>query len=361
MRLPCKDDNGKWVIDYEKAQEMVDYAYKSGVNYFDTAHMYHDGQSEDFVGVALSKYPRESFNLATKMPIWMCDTPADVERIFNLQLKKCKTDYFDFYLLHSLGKDNFKKCVEFGAVEYMQKMKEEGKIKRLGFSFHDSPEVLQQIVDYTSWDFAQIQLNYSDWNGSQRAKEQYEVLEKAGIPTVVMEPVRGGALASLCPESDKLFKDARPDSSIASWALRFVATRPNVLCILSGMSNMEQLKDNINTLSNFEPISDAEQKIIDEAVEIYRNKDTVPCTGCRYCMDCPMGVDIPKMFKMFNDFCRSKNQWGYKWEYEHTPDVEKPYSCVKCGKCEEVCPQGIHIPDMLEMIKNKTEQMGFGK
>ncbi|HOV70209.1 MAG TPA: aldo/keto reductase, partial [Clostridia bacterium] len=284
MRLP-RIDPGRDDIDYEKAQEIVDYAMANGINYFDTAHMYHGGGSEVFIGKAFEKYDRSTFCLATKMPVWMADAKKDVERIFNLQLERMKTDYIDFYLVHSVNKGNLARCKEFGVYEYLLKKKEEGIIKHLGFSFHDSPEVLEETCAAYDWDFAQLQLNYIDWV-EQNAKLQYEILVKYGLPCIVMEPVRGGALASPCERANKLFLSARPDKSIASWAIRFAASLPNVLTVLSGMSNMEQIIDNVNTLNDFQPLTDDEQAIIEKAREEYRLRDAIPCTGCRYCMDC---------------------------------------------------------------------------
>ena len=222
MRLPKVEGSEK--IDRAKAQEIVDYAYAHGVNYFDTAYRYHEGDSELFIGEALQKYPRESYHLATKMPMWMVNKPEDVAAIFEDQLKRCRTEYFDFYLCHALNASTFERMKQFGAFEYLQKQKEAGRIRHLGFSFHDSPEVLRKIVAYGPWEFTQIQLNYLDWE-LQDAKGQYEVLTEAGLPVIVMEPVRGGALATLCPESDEIFRKARPDKSIASWAIRFAAAR----------------------------------------------------------------------------------------------------------------------------------------
>lgn len=350
MRLP-KISPDKEDIDYEKAQELVDYALAHGINYIDTAHMYHDGASEEFVGHALKKYDRGSYFLATKMPIWMAETPADVERIFNLQLSRLQTDYFDFYLFHSMTKDNFKKCREFGVYEFLSKKKQEGVIRHLGFSFHDTPDVLEEICNTYEWDFAQIQLNYLDWE-MQDAKQQYEILERHHIPCIVMEPVRGGTLASPCEAANELFRAARPDKSIASWAIRYAASLPNVMTVLSGMSNMEQIADNVDTMTNFEPLTDSDRSVIEKAVEAYRTKDTVPCTGCRYCMDCPFGVDIPKMFKLYNQYAVEKDTEAYKAAYNATPQSERAENCVACGRCALHCPQAIHIPEKMAMIRD---------
>ena len=355
MRLP-KVDPEKEDIDYEKAQEIIDYAYANGVNYFDTAYGYHGGQSELFVGQALKKYPRESFFLASKMPIWCVKEKGDVERIFNEQLQRCQTDYFDFYLFHSQNAANFQKCQEFGVYEFLSQMKAEGKIRRLGFSFHDTPEVLRHICDTYPWDFAQIQLNYLDWE-MQDAKTQYQILNDREIPVIVMEPVRGGALASPCEAADILFREERPDKSVASWAIRFAASLPGVLTVLSGMSNMEQVRDNVDTMTRFEPLTDREREVIDEALEAYRKKDTVPCTGCRYCMDCPFGVDSPKMFSLYNHYVLDRDGEDYLEAYEAQPESERADQCQACGACMEKCPQHIRIPDQMVTIRETVEKI----
>ena len=355
MRLP-KVDPEKEDIDYEKAQEIIDYAYANGVNYFDTAYGYHGGQSELFVGQALKKYPRESFFLASKMPIWCVKEKGDVERIFNEQLQRCQTDYFDFYLFHSQNAANFQKCQEFGVYEFLSQMKAEGKIRRLGFSFHDTPEVLRHICDTHPWDFVQIQLNYLDWE-MQDAKTQYRILNDREIPVIVMEPVRGGALASPCEAADILFREERPDKSVASWAIRFAASLPGVLTVLSGMSNMEQVRDNVDTMTRFEPLTDREREVIDEALEAYRKKDTVPCTGCRYCMDCPFGVDIPKMFSLYNHYVLDRDGEDYLEAYEAQPESERADQCQACGACMEKCPQHIRIPDQMVTIRETVEKI----
>ncbi|MFR8002684.1 MAG: aldo/keto reductase [Hydrogeniiclostridium sp.] len=347
MRLP-KAREGSEDIDRAKAQEIVDYAYSHGINYFDTAYRYHAGDSELFVGEALKKYPRESFYLASKMPIWEANTPADVEKIFNDQLKRCQVEYFDFYLCHSQNKENFKKIREFGAYEFLSKMKEEGKIRHLGFSFHDTPDVLKEIVETYSWNFAQIQLNYLDWE-MQDAKAQYEILTEHGIPVMVMEPVRGGALASLCEESDRMLKEARPEKSVASWAIRYAASLPNVQVVLSGMSNMEQLQDNISTMTDFEPLSEREREVLEQALDVYRRNHLIPCTGCRYCMDCPFGVDIPGVFKLYNQYKISKYKEGFLRGYREL-GKSGPESCRACGACMRHCPQKIQIPERMKEI-----------
>lgn len=352
MRFPVKGDQ----IDAEEAQKIVDYAYEHGVNYYDTAYMYHNYQSEGFMGQALKKYPRQSLYIATKMPIWEAKTPEDLEMIFQTQLDRLQTDYIDFYLCHALNRVHFKKCVKFDVYNFLQQKRKEGKIRFIGFSFHDTPDVLQEIVDTYQWDFAQIQLNYLDWE-FQDAKRQYEILEEKSIPCIIMEPVRGGALASPCEKANQLFLAARPDKSIASWAIRYAATFPNVLTVLSGMSNLEQLSDNINTLTNFEPINSADMEIIRQAVKAYKEKDIIPCTACRYCMDCAFGVDIPEVFKIYNEFMKTQDQGVFIKTYQGMTEGAQAESCQSCGACVPNCPQGIDIPGKLNHINQHYQQL----
>ena len=240
-----------------------------------------------FIGAALEKYPRESFYLATKMPLWKLETQEDMEQVFNEQLANCRVDYFDFYLCHAVDAERFEKIRRIGAFEFLAQKKAEGKIRRLGFSFHDKPAVLRAICAAYPWDFAQLQLNYLDWT-VQRAREQYEILQEYGLPCIVMEPVRGGALASLCPEAEAVLKAKAPGRSIASWAIRFAASLPGVLVVLSGMSSEEQLADNLAAMSPFQPLTKSEQNALTRAVRIDKRAQRIPCTGCRYCM--PLSV-----------------------------------------------------------------------
>lgn len=355
MRFPTIKE-GSEEIDEEKALQIVDYAYQNGVNYFDTAHGYHGGLSQPFMGKALKRYPRESFYLATKMPPWDLKTPEDVQNIFETQLCRCQVDYFDFYLFHAQNKELFQKCVELDVYGYLQKMREQGKIRYLGFSFHDTPEVLEQILDTYEWDFVQIQLNYLDWE-LQDAKRQYEILEQRGIPAIIMEPVRGGALADLGEKANTVLKQAAPDRSVASWAIRYAAQLPNVMTVLSGMSDLRQLSDNLNTLSPLEPLSGEETKALATALDLYRRKDMVPCTGCRYCMDCSFGVDIPKLFGIYNRYVFSQNAGNFKEELQGCKKTELPQSCRKCGACMKHCPQHIDIPGTLLKMREMIEKL----
>ena len=350
MRLPRKSEETS-EIDRETGQEMVDFAVENGINYFDTAYMYHDGDAETFIGEALKKYPRDSYFLATKMPSWRVEKPSDLDKIFEEQLQKCRTDYFDFYLIHNINEDVFEYVEKFHVYDFLKQKQAEGKIRRLGFSFHDSPKFLKTVLDKYAWDFAQIQLNYLDWT-IQDAEAQYEILTERHIPIIVMEPVRGGALATLSKPSVDLLKRTDPAVSAASWAIRYAATLPNVLTVLSGMSDMVQLKDNIKTLTDFRPLTDFEYRILEEAVEVYKTSLKIPCTYCRYCMECPSGVHIPKIFDKYNQyFSRGDTDTArFRAEYTYIGDAKQAHNCTKCGICLPNCPQGIDIPKELEKI-----------
>ena len=346
MRLP-QDENK--VIDQAHVQKMVDLAMEKGVNYFDTAYPYHEGKSEVSVGLALQKYPRDSYLLVDKLPMWEVKEKADMERIFNTQLERCQTDYFDIYLLHSMDASSFAKAVEFGAYDFVRQKQREGKVRFVGFSFHDAPDVLQHIVDTYTWDIAQIQLNYRDWE-LQHADLQYQILTDAGIPIIVMEPVRGGFLANLPDAALAPLQEARPDKSAASWALRWVAAHDNVKVTLSGMSSMEQMQDNVDTFSREIPLNTGEQRAMDQVVERILNVHTVPCTGCEYCMPCPFGVDIPEVFSIYNNLKLFRNTgMTHSAYFERLKPEARADQCRSCGKCMKACPQHIRIPDMLAM------------
>lgn len=354
MRLPTQRLSSQ-EIDYERAQKLIDTAYAHGVNYYDTAYNYHDGLSEAFTGHALRRYPRESYFAASKFPVWLVQKKEDVSRIFEEQLARTGFTHFDFYLLHSQDAEKFQKCKEFGVIAFLEEMKRQGKIRFLGFSFHDTPPVLRDICAFREWDFAQIQLNYLDWE-YQRAREQYEILTGRGIPVIVMEPVRGGALANPGEEAAAIFHAARPESTPASWAIRYAESLPNVLTVLSGMSNLEQVLDNTATLEHFEPLSPAEYEVVACALEAYRKRVAVPCTNCRYCMDCPFGVDIPGVFRAFNDGAFSGDPALFLRAYQELNESARAEQCRACGKCVRLCPQGIDIPDQMKKIALQAAQ-----
>ena len=354
MRFPVTEE-GK--IDEVRAQEMLDAAMAAGVNYYDTAYPYHDGASEPFVGRALKKYDRASFYLATKLPCWLINSVADAEKIFKEQLEHLQSDYIDFYLLHSLGKASWDKMRDLGVVDFCVKLKEEGKIKNLGFSFHDKYEVFEEIARYRDWDFCQIQYNYMDTD-EQAGDKGYALTEELGIPLVIMEPVRGGSLAGFSEDINEKFKAMDPGASIASWALRWVASHPNVTVVLSGMSTEDQVADNLKTFGNFVPLTEEEnQKILDIAAYL-KSRVQNGCTGCRYCMPCPAGVDIPGNFNVWNQYhiygtYNKVVQW--RWE-DALKDSAKAKNCIKCGKCEAHCPQKLSIRADLERVQADLDQ-----
>ena len=349
MRFP-KIDPEKSDIDQVKAQELIDYAYAHGVNYYDTAYPYHEGKSELFIGQALKKYPRDSYNLISKNPVWLVEKPEDAAKYLHEQLEKCQTEYFDFYLCHALNHDRLEIIKKHKIFETLQQEKAAGRIKRLGFSFHGTVEMLEEIVNAYDWDFAQIQLNYYDWD-MQNAKREYEILTEKGLPVIIMEPVRGGALNTLCPEGIEMLKKADPQASIASWAMRFAGSLPNVMTVLSGMTTMEHVVDNVKTMTDFKPLSDAERDLLFQVAEVYKKSKTVPCTACRYCMDCPAGVDIPAVFKVYNNYAISENKAQFLAEYEALGDSKQAHHCVACRVCCSQCPQSIEIPERMEEIK----------
>ena len=348
MRLPRLHPD-KPEIDTELGQRMVDYAYSHGVNYFDTAYPYHEGLSESFIGAALSKYPRESYNLVTKLPTWLINGEADIERYFNEQLQKCGVDYFDFYLIHSLNAERFELVQKHHMFEHLCELKAKGKIRHIGFSFHDKPDVLERILAAHDWEFAQIQLNYLDWE-LQDAKRQYELIEQKGIQCTIMEPVRGGMLATLTPEAVDCFKQANPSVSTASWAIRYAASLPNVLTVLSGMTNFDHVTDNVATMEAFRPLSQQEREVIDNALAAYRKAVTIPCTGCRYCMDCPAGVSIPEVFAAYNRYATSKSRSMFEELYHALDAGQRADNCIACGTCLPKCPQHIEIPKHMKQI-----------
>ena len=351
MRLPRLNPRAP-EIDLVEAEKMFRTALEAGVNYFDTAYFYHNGLSEKCAGEVLTKFPRDSYYLADKMPVRSIKSEADVERIWNEQLAKCKVEYFDFYLLHNLNRDRWKDVKRFKIYEFLEARKKDGKIRKLGFSFHDEPEVLETIAAAHDWDFAQIQLNYLDWT-LYRSKEQYEILTKRNIPVVIMEPLRGGALAKLNDEATAIFKAANPDASVASWAFRFAASLPNVVCVLSGMTKMEHLRENIRTFTDFRPLDDKERAVIESALAAYRKTGAIPCTACRYCTPCPVGVDIPRIFGLYNHSKITGNRMQFRMIYDKMSEDERASACIGCGSCLKKCPQKINIPAELKKIDDE--------
>ncbi len=354
MRFPTTA-NGD--IDEVRAEKMLDDAIAAGVTYIDTAYPYHNGQSEPFVGKVLSKYPRDSYYVATKLPVWLVKNVEDAERIFNEQLEHLRTDHVDFYLLHAMNRGRFDELVQQGILEWAEAKQKEGKITFLGFSFHDNYEAFEHIITYREWDFCQIQLNYMDTE-IQAGLKGYVLAEKLGVPMVIMEPIKGGSLTTFADDIKEMFRKERPDMSVASWALRYVASMPNIKVVLSGMSNEENVADNLKTFENFEPLSEKEQQVVADVVKAVKARIKNGCTGCRYCMPCPFGVDIPRNFHLWNEHAMYGNDGAAKWNYFHDMKAEsRADQCKKCGACEKVCPQGIAIRDNLAQVAEEMNAL----
>lgn len=348
MRFP-QTPEGK--IDEVLTEKMLDRAIAQGVNYIDTAYPYHDGQSEVVAGKILKKYDRNSYYLATKLPVWLVNTVEDVDKYLEEQLAKLQTDHIDFYLMHAMGRERWNKMLEIGCVKRLEELKEQGKIKYLGFSFHDKYEVFEEILNYRDWDFCQIQLNYMDAE-EQAGLKGYQLAADKGIPVIVMEPVKGGSLAVFAEDITAKLKELNPEATPASFALRWVGSLPGVKVILSGMSSMEQVEDNLGTFADFKPLSEQEQSTIRQVTEILRSRVQNGCTGCRYCMPCPAGVDIPGCFAAWNTYHMYQNYHSVSWNWEMVlGDAHQPKNCVQCGKCEAQCPQKIAIREDLKKVQ----------
>jgi len=347
MRFPLKEDG---TIDEVQAEAMIERAINAGINYIDTAYPYHKGESEPFLGRALKKYPRNSFYLATKLPVWLVNSVEDAERLFKEQLSRLQTKYIDYYLLHALDAGRWEKLVKEGIIQWAEEKKASGQIRHLGFSFHDTYPVFRKILTYRQWDFCQIQYNYIDTQ-IQAGDKGYELAAKMGVPMVIMEPVKGGRLAELPEEVEEVLKEADPDRSVASYALRWVGSHENVKVILSGMSSMEQLEDNLETFGKFQPLTELEEEAVEKAADLIRSRMKNGCTSCRYCMPCPFGVNIPEMFSiwnncaMFDEAEKAKKAYGEQKKQNASADL-----CKKCGACEKVCPQGLSIRADLEKV-----------
>ncbi|EOS81815.1 hypothetical protein C817_00207 [Dorea sp. 5-2] len=349
MRLPVIDKNDE-KIDEEATAKMVKYAIEEGINYFDTAWGYHGGHSELVMGKVLSEYPRESFYLASKFPGYDLANMPKVEEIFEKQLEKCRVSYFDFYLFHNVCEMNINEYLDekYGIFEYLMKQKEDGRIRHLGFSAHGSVEVMRRFLEAYGkhMEFCQIQLNYVDWK-FQEADAKVELLKEYGIPVWVMEPLRGGTLASLSEENTEKLKALRPEEKTPAWAFRYLQTIPEVVVTLSGMSNYEQLEENLHTFENEKPLDPKEMETILGIADSMVNG--VPCTSCHYCTShCPQGIDIPSMLKLYNEHSFTGGGFIAPMALMAVPEDKQPSACVGCRSCEAVCPQQIKISEVLE-------------
>lgn len=349
MRLPLTGNGGNTSIDEEAVNDMVRYAHEHGVNYFDTAYPYHEGESERVIGRALNPLPRESYYLATKYPGHQILASYNPKEIFEEQLQKCGVEYFDFYLLHNVYENSIQTYTDprWGIVDYFLEQKKKGRIHHLGFSCHGGIDNLTRFLNWYGDDmeFCQIQLNYLDWS-LQDAKAKYNLLAEKNIPVWVMEPVRGGRLATLSAEEEKKLKVLRPEESIAAWGFRWLQTLPNVKMILSGMSNMEQMADNIKTFTAEIPLGASEIELLYELADGMKN--SLPCTACRYCCgDCPQDLDIPGLLDLYNQL-RFSPAINVGMRVEAMPEDKQPSACIACGACVKMCPQNIDIPTAMQ-------------
>ena len=353
MRLPQKDGG----IDFELSCKMIDLALEAGVNYFDTGYNYHSGMSEVFLGKALAKHRRESYVLTTKLSLLTLmrgenPTRELAEQMFDEQLERLGVDYFDFYLIHNISDDTRRALIhELDLVGMLMERKRRGQIRFTGFSSHDKAENMGKCLDLADWDVAQIQLNYFDWE-YQNARLTCQTLKERGVALIAMEPVRGGRLTTLPAQVESALRAGNPNESNAAWALRWVANETDAAIVLSGMSNMEQLEENIKTFSPVQPFSDNERKAVSNAANLLLNAPIVACTACEYCLPCPVGVKIPQNFDIYNEYIRFENAQTFKTQYSKLAGdgSSGAEACIACGKCISDCPQSVNIPEELKKI-----------
>lgn len=351
MRFPL-DEKGN--IEEKEAEAMLDLAIKNGVTYIDTAFPYHNGDSEPFVGKVLKKYDRNSFTLATKLPIWEINSQQEAKDMFESQLKRLDVDYVDFYLLHALDADKWKKVLDYHIIDMCEELRKQGKIKYLGFSFHDEYPVFEEIIKYHSWDFCQLQLNYMDMN-IQAGQKGVDLANQLQIPLVVMEPIKGGSLATLPDDVTQMFKNYDSQATLASWALRYVGTLPGVKVILSGMSTLQQVEDNLKTFKNYQNLNDEELTIVKKVADTLHARTKNGCTGCGYCMPCPFGVNIPANFRYWNNCFVYDDEVHFKARYQAQDEKAKASNCKECGACERMCPQQLPIREDLKRVVKDME------
>lgn len=355
MRLPI-GRGGR--INEKLATAMVERAMDAGLNYFDTAFMYHRGDSERFIGRILSRYHRGAYILTDKLPVWQLNSQSDMEKTFAEQLRRTKAGYFDFCFLHWLNEGNWDHAKNLKAYEFLKKKQQQGLIRKVGFSYHGEARMLDVIAGSYDWDLAQVQMNFRDWESGSR--DLYEVLTRRHIPISVMGPLSGGSLASLSSKAEAVLRKADPNASNASWMFRFIGSLPNVQVVLSGMSTMEQLEDNIRTFTNFKPLTDAERDVLRQAARAsnWKRTGTSNCTTCRYCLPCPGGVLIPDIFKHYNRYKENGDIERFRKDYQALPEHARAAACVDCKVCLKKCPQKIEIPTHLKRIAAEVKTLG---
>lgn len=360
MRLPVIDgDQSK--IDIEEFKKMVDLFQSRGFTYYDTAYVYHGGKSEEAVREAVVKrYPRNAFTVTTKMPMMKVETEEDLVRIFDEQLERLGVEYIDYYWLHALDVERYEKAKKLKAFEFISQKKAEGKIKHIGFSFHDSPALLEKMLsEHPETEYVQLQINYIDWDSPTICgRECYEIATRHKKPVIVMEPVKGGTLARVPKSVASMFKEHSPDASVASWAVRYTASLENVLTVLSGMSDMAQVDDNTAYMCDFKPLDSEEQAIVSQVTDFIRDNILIPCTECRYCVDgCPQKISIPNFFALYNKHKLSDGQSDAPRRFlDYGEQGGKPSECLQCGLCENVCPQHLEIRKHLKEVAATFEK-----
>lgn len=365
MRLPLLDANDATKIDLEAVNGMVDRFLAAGFRHFDTAAPYHGGNFSElaFRECVAKRYPRDAYTITDKLSFIIVQKAEELEDFFAGQLERCGVEHFDYYWLHAMNRQRLELAESIGAFDFIQEKKAQGKIVHAGLSFHDKADVLDEILTrHPEMEYVQLQLNYLDWDDPEvQSRACYEVCRKYGKPVMVMEPVKGGLLVNIPEEAKALLKQAAPEASLASWAIRFAASLPNVAMVLSGMSSPEQMEDNLATMQNFQPLTEEEEQIIQKVTEIIRSKETIACTGCRYCVDgCPQKIAIPDYFKLMNDIAKFGDPQvkRSKMNYNHFTDrlgMGKASACIQCGQCESHCPQHLPIINYLKDTANTLE------
>ena len=369
MRLPVFNPEDMTTVDIEQVKQMADYFINNGFTYFDTAYMYHDYKSEGALKTCVvDRHARDSFTVATKMPLALMKSADEHEKIFEAQKQNVGVEFFDYYLLHNMTLEQYERAKKWGTIEYLERKRASGEIKHLGFSCHDSAENLEKIlVDHPGFDFVQLQINYIDWdNAGVQSRLCYEVAEKYGLKVTVMEPVKGGTLAKIPEEAEKLLKSVHPDWLPAHWAIKFVASLPSVQVVLSGMSTLEQLHSNVDAMKDFTPLSPEEVDVLMKAGEIIKKWYAIPCTSCRYCVEtnhCPKNIPIPNYFALYNAAKQREPETlpgGFLIERLYYSNLTnegygKASQCVKCRKCEKVCPQHLKIADLRVEVADGLE------